>query len=491
MNHSFSQMPGLFNPSSYVEVVETELAGLVRLVSPKTPKKASVVSSGIRARACHKECQCCGRRLIECIILLFCGGFKLQRRQRYIAFWSYTRFDDKHDGNWLTGLKDALTAEVQALRGVSVEIFQDVEGIGWGERWESRIKLAEDDALFLIPIVTPSYFNSEPCREELEQFVDREKRVGFDGLILPLYYIECPQLKDKFKRGADSLAKIVAAHNYKDIRKYRRKNLESDEVRQIINELATELIDRLDAFARWELNSKRMQASVTAPSSRIHLPRRPVLFGTLQEVPSSVEIWMVVEIGSSYHPQAHLPRNSITWHAAASLGREGFDENCEFRVHLLAVTEDVSVFFDRYRKDAGKLGKWRGVSKPTDSRILYTLTVVRDDSRSPFSLMEGDYEELSDGKPTGGVIRVKLKGQDILETEARNSSGKTVWTGNIKMDISRNPPNGRGTYSYSGKPDSGQHQLTIDATSGDLIIVGKNTSATDGKTFQTIWKRKM
>ncbi len=415
----------------------------------------------------------------------------MQRRQRYIAFWSYTRFDDRNDGKWLTGLKEALTAEVQALRGVSVEIFQDVEGIGWGEPWMSKIKLAEDDALFLIPIITPSYFNSEPCREELQQFVEREKKVGFDGLILPLYYIECSQLKDKFKRGADSLAKIVAAHNYKDIREYRRKNLESDEVRQIINELAAELIERLDEFARWELNSERMRASITAPSSRIRLPRRPVLFGTLQEVPSSVEIWMVVEMGSSYHPQAHLPRNTSSWQAGASLGREGFDADCEFRIHLLAVTEDVSSSFDQYRKDAGKQGKWHGVSKPPDSRILSTLAVVRDDSRSPFSLMEGDYEELSDGKPTGGVIRVKLKGQDILETEARSSSGKTVWAGNIKMDISHNPPNGKGTYSYSGKPDSGQHQLTIDATSGDLIIAGKNTSAADGKTFQTIWKRKM
>jgi hypothetical protein len=199
---------------------------------------------------------------------------------------------------------------------------------------------------------------------------------------------------------------------------------------------------------------------------------------------------MVVEIGNSYHPQAHLPRNSITWQAGASMGREGVDQNCEFRIHILAVTEDVSLSFDRYRKDAGKLGKWSGVSKPTDSRILFTLTVVRDDAISPFSLMEGNYEEVSDGKPTGGVIRMKLKGQDIFETEARNSSGKTEWTGNIKMDISHNPPTGKGTYTYSEKPDSGQHQLTIDA-SGDLKIAGKNTSAANGKSFQTVWKRKI
>jgi hypothetical protein len=244
----------------------------------------------------------------------------LQRRQRYIAFWSYTRFDDENDGHWLTGLKNALERETRALSGFGVEIFQDVEGIKWGERWSSTTRLAEDDAVFLIPIVTPNYFNSDPCREELEQFVEREKKIGFDSLILSLYYIECPQLKDPFKKGADLLAKVVAAHQYRDIRKYRRKHLDSEEVRQVINDLATELIARLNAFARWELKSHHMRASFAAPVSRMRLPRRPVLFGTLQGVPSSVEIWMVVEMGFTYHPQAHLPRNSITWQGQCQLG---------------------------------------------------------------------------------------------------------------------------------------------------------------------------
>jgi len=62
----------------------------------------------------------------------------------------------------------------------------------------------------------------------------------------------------------------------------------------MINDLATELIARLDALARWELNSKSMQASITSPSPRIRLPHRPRLFGTLKEVPSSVDVWMTV-----------------------------------------------------------------------------------------------------------------------------------------------------------------------------------------------------
>jgi len=81
----------------------------------------------------------------------------------------------------------------------------------------------------------------------------------------------------------------------------------------------------------------------------------------------------------------------------------------------------VSNGFDRYRKDAGKKGKWPGVPKPADldGRVLATLRVVRDDSVSPFNFIEGVYDEWSEGVATGGVIHVKLNGADHLATELR------------------------------------------------------------------------
>ena len=44
--------------------------------------------------------------------------------RKYVAFWSYTRFDDKNDDGWLTALREALMTEVQALLGKRVEILQ-------------------------------------------------------------------------------------------------------------------------------------------------------------------------------------------------------------------------------------------------------------------------------------------------------------------------------------------------------------------------------
>ena len=127
--------------------------------------------------------------------------------RKYGAFWSYSRFDDGNDGQWLTELRKALVAELQASFGQQVEIFQDVDGITWGERWKQKLEASSRDALFLIPIITPSYFASDPCRDELKQFADREYTTGFKESILPLYYIDTPQLEINFRKQLISLRK--------------------------------------------------------------------------------------------------------------------------------------------------------------------------------------------------------------------------------------------------------------------------------------------
>jgi hypothetical protein len=77
--------------------------------------------------------------------------------RRYGAFWSYTRFDDKNDELWLTALREALVAEVRASSGKEIEIFQDKDGIAWGEGWKEKLRSSSDDAVFLIPIITPMF----------------------------------------------------------------------------------------------------------------------------------------------------------------------------------------------------------------------------------------------------------------------------------------------------------------------------------------------
>ena len=108
---------------------------------------------------------------------------------------------------------------------------------------------SSDDAVFLIPIITPSYFASEPCRQELKQFVDRENAASFKELILPIYYIDTPQLEDEYKRETDLLAQTVAHHNHVDIRKLRHRDITSYDARQEIKKLATALFERLKGYA--------------------------------------------------------------------------------------------------------------------------------------------------------------------------------------------------------------------------------------------------
>ena len=203
--------------------------------------------------------------------------------RRYAAFWSYTRFDDKHDEGWLTALREALISEVQALFGKQIEIFQDIDGMAWGERWKPKLVSSSDDALFLIPIVTPSYFASEDCRKELEQFVDRENNTGFKEFILPIYYIDTPQLHDEFKKATDFLARTVADQNYEDIRDLRHRSIASYEAKQKIKELATALFERLKGYARRQLSSPAMRAHFTAPPNGARAPRQALPMFTIPE----------------------------------------------------------------------------------------------------------------------------------------------------------------------------------------------------------------
>jgi cobaltochelatase CobT len=164
--------------------------------------------------------------------------------QRFIAFWSYTHFDDEHDGQWLTNLRSALAAEVRALSGKKVEVFQDVEGIEWGEKWRDKLHTSAGAAVFLIPVITPSYFRSNASRSELEQFLEQEKSSEFRELILPVYYITCPELQDTFVKSTDWLAGKLEEHQYIDIRSFRHRTLDSYDALQMVKGLATGLTRR-------------------------------------------------------------------------------------------------------------------------------------------------------------------------------------------------------------------------------------------------------
>ena len=112
------------------------------------------------------------------------------------AFLSYTRLDDEYFSGAITKLRERLELGVKVVTGDrSFSIFQDIEGIEFGVKWRKRLNEAISTSRFLIPVVTPLFFKSEACRDELKQFIDHEKSLGRDDLILPIYFVTAPVLE--------------------------------------------------------------------------------------------------------------------------------------------------------------------------------------------------------------------------------------------------------------------------------------------------------
>jgi hypothetical protein len=159
---------------------------------------------------------------------------------------SYASNDDQHDGGNLTRFRERLSGEVQMQTGEEFVIFQDRKHILWGQHWKERIEGALDAATFLIPIITPSFFNSAYCREELQRFLERERQLHRSDLILPVYYVSCPLLDDEAKRATDTMAQVIAARQCADWRGLRHKSLTSRDVKETITELARHIRDALE-----------------------------------------------------------------------------------------------------------------------------------------------------------------------------------------------------------------------------------------------------
>jgi formylglycine-generating enzyme required for sulfatase activity len=159
---------------------------------------------------------------------------------------SYTRFDDENDGAYLTDLRERLSREVRAYTGRPFHIFQDTEDIKWGQPFEERIDTALATINFFIPILTPSFFTSRFCRYELEQFLAREAALGRNDLVLPVYYIRVPALERAHLRAHDPLAQTLAARQYIDWRRLRRRPFDLPEVHDRLAEMAEQIADALE-----------------------------------------------------------------------------------------------------------------------------------------------------------------------------------------------------------------------------------------------------
>jgi predicted ATPase len=177
-----------------------------------------------------------------------------------LAFISYHPVDD-NDG-FVDQLAKALEHELHALQGETFRVFH-YRNVKPGDS-PAAVQRHLEDATFLIPILTPRYFQSDLLRAQLQHFLEREEQRQ-TTLIVPVYFN--PSSTDF---AEDPLAKNLRAHRFIDWRALRSEPFQSPRVLRRVSDLAKALvaaqepwsIERLQlsnfrCFARLDLEFQR------------------------------------------------------------------------------------------------------------------------------------------------------------------------------------------------------------------------------------------
>lgn len=170
-----------------------------------------------------------------------------------LLFLSYARHDNRQSNNFIAEFADALKNEVHSAWGKPIEIFVDVDSIGWGEDWRTRIDSGLQSSAYLIAFLTPTFLNRPECRRELHLFLEAERRVGRNDLILPVYYIDFSEWGDPDSAESPEVAeliKVFKARNYADLQHLRDAKVTSKPAKKEIRALAKQLTDRLRGRAK-------------------------------------------------------------------------------------------------------------------------------------------------------------------------------------------------------------------------------------------------
>jgi CheY-like chemotaxis protein len=150
-------------------------------------------------------------------------------------------------------LRKFLELGVKVVTGEkNFNIFQDIDGIEFGQRWQGRLDEVIFATRFLIPIMTPLFFRSDACRGELEKFVQHERELGRDDLILPIYFVTAPVLERQDLLSADPLASELSARQRYDWRSQADLPITDPKIKTSVRDLAEKIAS---ALARTETSS--------------------------------------------------------------------------------------------------------------------------------------------------------------------------------------------------------------------------------------------
>jgi len=190
---------------------------------------------------------------------------------RYAAFLSYSRTDDTHHKGLITHLATLISSEVEVQTGNKFPIFQDREGLKWGDNWEKKIKDVIYEVTYLIAVISPTFFTSSYCKEELAHFSEREKSLGRDDLILPIHLIAVRDLD----YSEDEAVRLIRGRQISDFRDLRHEDPEGQKIRKAVALLASEIVDSMESGHRSHPEPSRRQPSSSQRKSLLIMTRIP------------------------------------------------------------------------------------------------------------------------------------------------------------------------------------------------------------------------
>jgi hypothetical protein len=188
------------------------------------------------------------------------------------AFLSYTRLDDEFFGGAITSLRKFLELGVQVVTGnKNFNIFQDIDGIEFGQQWQKGLDQAIVSTRFLIPIITPLFFQSNACRDEFIKFIAHEKRQKRDDLILPIYFVTAPVLEQPNMLREDSVATAIATRQRYDWRTKATLSINDPPMRAAVMELSEKIASAIvrtasDPKATSQNKVARSKKKLTSPA---------------------------------------------------------------------------------------------------------------------------------------------------------------------------------------------------------------------------------
>jgi CheY-like chemotaxis protein len=214
-----------------------------------------------------------------------------------LAFLSYTRKDDEFFGGYITAFRKTLETGVHVVTGEpTFQLFQDIEGLVIGESWQKKLGEVIHQSSFLVPMLSPLFFNSTPCRDEVGQFLEHERALKRDDLILPVYFLTSAKIEKEEEKTKDPLAKEVARRHMFDWREKANVPLQEPAAREAILALARAI----------EKAMKRLEAPAVEPAGAAPRPpergREPLL----------ADPWLAAGVDADVKRETVSPR-TILW----------------------------------------------------------------------------------------------------------------------------------------------------------------------------------